>query len=152
MSGHESALKVDLDPPRESLTKLLAHTQATWRILGESQPLWSVLSIEEFENDAGAIASLYDSGYGAAKQLKHTLIRNRIDPDSLHRCLEFGCGLGRVTHWLASDFDQIYAYDISSSHLAEAKRLIPEKYDNIEWLQLHKLEDLDALKRVDLVY
>lgn len=152
MSGHEPALQVDLDPPQESLTKLFEHTQSTWRVLGKSKPLWSVLSIEEFKDEAGAIASFYDSGYGAAQQLKNTLIRNRIDPDSLHTCLEFGCGLGRVTLWLARDFDQVYAYDISSNHLAEAKRLIPEKSDNIEWLQLHKLEDLDALKCVDLVY
>ena len=97
MSGHEPALQVDLYPPQETLTKLFEHTQSTWRVLGKSKPPRFVQSIEEFKDEAGAIALFYDSGYGATQQLKNTLIRNGIDPDSLHTCLELGCGLGRGT-------------------------------------------------------
>ena len=153
MSGHEPEMQVDLNPPEASLARLFDHIQSTWRSLGETQPLWSVLSLDEYRGEEEAATdAFYASGSTTTLQLLHTLKRNGIDLDSLHTCLEFGCGLGRVTNWLSEHFNQVYAYDISSSHLAQAKDLQSEKHRNIEWLQLHVLDDLNNLKPADLIY
>jgi ubiquinone/menaquinone biosynthesis C-methylase UbiE len=38
------------------------------------------------------------------------------------RCLEIGCGVGRMTRAMATDFDELYAVDISPEMIANAQR------------------------------
>jgi 2-polyprenyl-3-methyl-5-hydroxy-6-metoxy-1,4-benzoquinol methylase len=83
--------------------------------------------------------------------LRGTLIRNGCHYGALKEILEFGCGVGRVTRWLAGDRVTVFAYDISEPHLQ-----IAEKYAqaprSITWRLLRSIRDLDSLPKVDLAY
>ena len=152
MTGYEPGLDIELDPDIEVLHRLFHHIQETWRALGEVSPMWSVLSVDEFkEEDKSSIDSFYATGENAALQVLATLRRNNIEPETLGTCLEFGGGLGRITRWLAENFPKVVACDISSSHLEQAKKNL-EMIDNIDWVQLTNLDDLQRLQKVDLVY
>ncbi len=118
------ANQVEIEMSRDLSEKLRAHVQATWTLLGEEAPHWSVLSSEEFrpQNIADNEASFYGSGEQDLNTLLGVLARQEIKPKDLPVCFEFGCGLGRVTLPLAETFKRVIACDISASHLAVARR------------------------------
>ena len=67
-------------------------------------------------------------------------------------CVEFGCGVGRVTIELARHYARVYAYDISATHLAHARRRADEA--RITNIVFHKCGDdpLAGLEPCDLYY
>ncbi len=68
-------------------------------------------------------------------------------------CAEYGCGVGRVTTWLASRFKTVRAFDISASHLEAARRRLEgQGVRNVEFILVRGLDDLGALAGCDLFY
>ena len=57
-------------------------------------------------------------------------LRNKISGKSSTSCLDFACGTGRLTHFLASYFGDIYGVDISESMLEVAK----EKKSHVKFI------------------
>jgi SAM-dependent methyltransferase len=155
LDGHEPPITVELVDDPEQLQHLLTHVQATWQHLGETEPYWSVVTGERFRmaNIEQARAEFYQSGQPDAGRLLRTLERNGIRTSRLRTCLEYGCGVGRVTRWLAPQFDQLYACDISLAHLQSAEQYLrQEQQGNVVYLHIQSLADLEPLPPVDLVY
>jgi SAM-dependent methyltransferase len=50
-------------------------------------------------------------------------------PDLGGRCLEIGCGIGRLTRALANDFESVVAVDVSADMLDRARRVCPRNVD-----------------------
>ena len=90
---------------------------------------------------------------------------------STHRYVEFGCGLGYVARWAATQAAHVTATDLSEEQLAESKRiadeqgltninfrtaniydpgLAPETYDvsYSRWLLMHLNRPVDAMRRI----
>ena len=68
-------------------------------------------------------------------------------------CLELGCGVGRITAWLARRCGHVMATDISASHLAlarDASRRAGRR--NVEFHRLARIETIDALPAFDLFF
>lgn len=103
--------------------RLLEHVQRTWHKLGQERPHWSVLSSETFlpERIDATAAAFYASGAAEARRVVGALQRQGIEPTSVKRVVEYGCGIGRVTPYLARAFDTVTACDISESHLVLAR-------------------------------
>ena len=79
--------------------------------------------------------------------------RNGLAPAAFRTCLEYGCGLGRITRWLSDLFEHVYGYDISASLLAGAEEhLARQDVRNVSLRRISRMEDIDNLDRVDLVY
>ena len=123
LTGDEPALEIEDDVEPAVMSKLIERIGRTWQHLGETEPHWSVISSTRFQSDniKETQAEFFASGEEPASRLFKTLERNAIDPKPLRTCLEYGCGLGRVTGWLAERFDRVYAYDISLAHLQGAE-------------------------------
>ena len=137
------------------LSALLAHTERTWTRLGDEEPHWSVISAERFKQSQldGNRAEFYASGEGDLDTFLAFLARNDIDAGALHRVLEFGCGIGRVTRFLAERFEQVVACDISPSHLKEAELYLQDRQlRNVEWLRVRAITDLDGPADLDAVF
>jgi SAM-dependent methyltransferase len=137
------------------LQTLFTHVQETWEYLGETEPHWSALTSNRFErsNILDNIEAFYDSGRQHVWQLFRTLDRNRIEPARLRSCLEYGCGPGRVSGWLAERFEKVFAYDISRSHLQEAESyLAGAGISNVTLHHIKQVQDISNLPKVDLVY
>jgi SAM-dependent methyltransferase len=119
--------RIDVDIGPERMSAMLAKVRATWRHLGEQAPHFSVLTHDQFKPErlADSIDVFWASGEAEAAQLVALLARHHVDPaDKV--CVEFGCGVGRVTASLASRFRQVHGCDISQPHLAQAQARIGE--------------------------
>jgi SAM-dependent methyltransferase len=105
-----------------ALRKMLDHVEGCWTRLGEHEPHWSVLTQPEFR--AARIADtrlqFYESGKFDADRLVEAASRCGIALPTSGTCFELGCGVGRVSIWLAALFDRLIAADISMPHLREA--------------------------------
>ncbi len=105
---------------------LLMHIKAVWTRLGAERPHWSVLSADRFvpENIEQSRAEFYNSGAADVAMLEACLRRCGLEPGQFRHVFEFGCGIGRVTPFLARSFAQVTAGDVSASHLEMARETV----------------------------
>jgi SAM-dependent methyltransferase len=99
----------------------------------QTDPYWSVLVGERWRigrmSDVEVLEAFYQTGFSDAERVDNWLARSGIVPDSDGICAEYGCGVGRVTAWLAQRFRRERAFDISESHLQAAKqRMVRAKH------------------------
>ena len=155
MTGDEPPQEVQVEVDPEARERLFRRVPETWHALGEAQPHWSVATAEEFrpERIGESLESFYASGEVNVDTLMKTLARNGIDASRLRRCMDFGCGVGRLTVALAKRFPEVVAVDVSASHLAVARDAL-SRYGAAN-ATLHRLEaiaDVAGLPAVDLAY
>lgn len=147
-------LSIDVDVSGAQLDAAFERVRTTWESVGVDEPFWSVLSADEFKRDRLAgTDSFYESGRSHVAQLSATLKRNGVDIGAIESCMEFGCGVGRMTVWLAAQFERVVGCDISRPHLDLARAEIDRRgADNIELLHVADKSDLAELPQADLVY
>lgn len=139
------------------LASLWAHVAGVWTGLGETDPYWSVLTHERFRSenlsDRAIIEDFYQSGQEDVRYLKAFVARSGVSLDSYTNIAEYGCGVGRVTRFLAKEFAHVRAFDISRPHLAAAKlRLDAEKINNVDYVLVQSKDDLGKLEGIDLFF
>jgi 2-polyprenyl-3-methyl-5-hydroxy-6-metoxy-1,4-benzoquinol methylase len=148
-------LNIDIDVDREMLEIMISHIRKVWAEYGKSEPYWSVLTANDYkrENISLNMKRFNDSGKAEVEGLESIILRNDIDIDKLKICLEYGCGVGRVTRWLAMRFEHVFALDISPSHLQIAKKyLYDNELSNVEFIQMESLKTIDTIKKVHILY
>lgn len=146
--GHRA--RMHIDEAIDELPILLQHVQDSWQHLGKIEPYWSVLSSDEYlsSNIESTRQAFYESGRSEVNQIFADLERNDIT--GLKTCIEYGCGVGRVTGWLSERFDLVHGYDISEEHLKIAEEHL--KKNNIKLHQIRTMNDIKAMPKVDLIY
>jgi SAM-dependent methyltransferase len=114
---------VETEATPEQLAAMLARIGTYWAGVGAVAPHWSVLVDERFrpERIGDVEAHFYKTGAHDAALFRSALARHGISPAQLPRCVEFGCGVGRVSVHLAGLFRRVTACDISPPHLALAQ-------------------------------
>ena len=132
--------QVESDVSEENLRRLQERIQETWGALGDSDPYWSVLSDDSFKGEQFEenLTRFYETGEREIQAIMDAVARLglNVTPGT---CLEYGCGVGRLTKALAQRFEHVHAYDISKSHLARAQEhLRLTGTDNVEF---HLVED-----------
>jgi len=156
MSGHEPPISIDFSVSDIELEKLFAHIQSSWTSLGLNDPYFSVLTQGEFEKDSMSnkrIDEFYESGKKEVGRMSKTLDRNSVDHSSFQKCLDFGCGAGRISRWISSEFKTIYAYDVSKNYLEMARKYLEsKKISNVQFRQVTSVDDLRDFPKVDLIY
>lgn len=150
----DPAIPVDVAVSDDQLDAAFERVRATWEQVGADEPYWSVISADRFLSDhLDDTEEFYASGREHAGDLRSILARNGVTPGDVGSCLEFGCGVGRVTHWLARDFPSVVACDISRPHLALTDaRMTQQDIDNVETRLVTGPDDLRDLPAVDLVF
>lgn len=137
------------------LDEFFSHIKSTWLRLGESEPHWSVLSDNKYTQNelADNLDEFYLSGKWEAMQIDHMLARNGLQVSKKGICLEYGCGVGRVTRWLADRYASVYGFDISNSHLKHASEYLARVgHDQVQLIQVDSKEALKQMPQVDLFY
>jgi SAM-dependent methyltransferase len=130
------------------------HIQKTWELLGETDPHWSVLTSDKYKNEHLPQNKdvFYESGRSEVSQFINTLKRNHVELN-FKTCLEYGCGVGRVTAELSHHFNIVYGCDISKFHLDVAKKHFLEKgIGNIKLIHITSIDDIFKLPKADLIY
>jgi len=135
--------RIDTDVEQLTLKALMAHTGQVWHRLGETEPHFSVLSNPMFTSDriGETRDAFYASGEDDVLRLKGTAERCGVQLPLQGTCLELGCGVGRMTLWLAKSFRRVIGVDISASHLAIAEQNVRlEGCRNVELRHVNRLE------------
>jgi SAM-dependent methyltransferase len=129
-------LQIELDAEPAVLDAMLARTGDYWQAAGQEAPHWSVLTNDRFRPEAieEHKAAFYGSGVVEAETLAGILERHGTTAEEVGRCVEFGCGVGRVTIPLARRFRRVIACDVSAAHIAVAKEeAAARRVRNIGW-------------------
>jgi 2-polyprenyl-3-methyl-5-hydroxy-6-metoxy-1,4-benzoquinol methylase len=145
---------VETNPPFDKLEALFDRVRKQWGVLGESEPHWSVLTDDKFKpvNIQETVEDFYETGEATAVMIDQFSARADRGPPS-GTCLELGCGVGRVTQYLARRFDRVIAVDVSPGNLAVAERhLFQQAIGNVELVQLTSITDLDTLAGFDFFF
>lgn len=155
LAGDEPAMSIENVSDEILLQVLFKHIQDTWSYLGETEPHWSVVTSEQFlQSQINTTKELfYNSGQANVLQLFKTLERNGLDTTAFKSCLEYGCGLGRVTRWLSEKFETVFGCDISKAHLQGAEHYLQSQgIGNINLRHVQEVKDIKNLPKVDVIY
>jgi 2-polyprenyl-3-methyl-5-hydroxy-6-metoxy-1,4-benzoquinol methylase len=137
------------------LAALFSRVSSTWSRLGQQDPYFSVCTDPRLLGaeigDQGK-EELYASGQDELRHLASFAARSGIDLAG-RSCLELGCGVGRVTRWLAPVFRRVHAIDVSPGHLAIAQRELSEAgIENVSLTQISSPEDLRQIVGYDVFF
>jgi SAM-dependent methyltransferase len=145
-------LDIEIEVRPEVLSAMLRKVELNWSTLGKSEPYWSVLTDERFRT--AIIGENINEFYMSGKHdvLSFTLAADRggVDFRNLHRCFELGCGVGRLSVWLARIFPELIAADISAPHLRLAGGIIGRMgLKNVELHCINAVDQIAALPTFD---
>lgn len=146
MDGNEPPQPVQVRVSDEEAAQLFARVQEVWHALGEVKPHWSVVTADQFrpDNIAASLDHFYATGETNIATVLRTLERNEVDWQRLKRCMDFGCGVGRLTAALARRFEHVHGVDVSASHLEIAREALEKRAPGK--VTLHHLERIDAVE------
>lgn len=147
-------IPVETQVSAEVLDLMFERIHKQWDHLGATEPFWSVVTqpqnyMADFDQHR---EQFYASGNIACQTFLATLRRSGINPAHLDTCLEVGCGVGRVTGYLAGAFSKVIAADISDKHLELAKSHLAAKgVQNVELQHWHNVDQMRQLPQVDAI-
>jgi len=108
-------------------------TNVEWRYWGQHDPLWAVASFEGREKigtkpwTPEEFLALGAADFAdVSRQWEHYGMRRG-------RCVEIGCGAGRMTSALARTFDTVLAVDVSEHQVARARELLGPAARNVDF-------------------
>lgn len=148
-------MDVEYEAAPDKLAALFEKTSRQWHHLGETEPHWSVLTNDSYfqENFAMNREAFYASGKAELTMFDATLARARVDTKGMTRCLELGCGVGRITTPLATRFREVVGVDISAAHLRVGQEHVQrEGIENISFVHLDSIDDVARLGAFDVLY
>jgi 2-polyprenyl-3-methyl-5-hydroxy-6-metoxy-1,4-benzoquinol methylase len=158
--GHLDALPpnvidLDLSPAKRQL--LWDHLITVWSRLGREDPYWSVLTSEDFRianmSRADQIDRFYESGRLDIERLVKYLSRNGRRLPEHGTCVDFGCGLGRTTLWLARRCKRVLGVDVSENHINIARESLAARgVTNVDFHLVRTRRDLDVLRGIDFFH
>lgn len=113
--------------------------ELTWEEKAKSNPLFAIMSQENFVNANTEITEdqlslFYDRGEQFWQRWFQTLFWETRDKKEL-RILDYGCGMGRITNQAANFSNHTYGVDISKTQIEYAKKYCPKR-DQIQFLSL----------------
>ncbi len=147
-------LNIELVANAKDLGKCAAKIKTAWEHMGDETAHYSVLSNDVFlpDNLHDSIHSFWASGEPEAAQAIKALDQYGVRNLSEKVCVEYGCGVGRVTVNFAKHFKTIHAYDISRNHLKLAvTRAKEQAVSNIEFHECSK-DFRVAIEHCDFFY
>ena len=143
--------KVQSEVNKPTLQHLFQRTIKQWTNLGDVEPYWSVLSsakfeVETFEQHSKEFWSSGSKILDLIDRIEHEFNLDFSDGS----ILELGCGVGRMTWYLATRARRIIGVDISAGNLAIAQSRVSDHADRCELMLLTDFEQLKGPPRLDL--
>lgn len=144
--------RVDIDATPSELKACLEKVKHAWEHLGSEKPHFSVLTESRYLPDQidNSLMQFMQTGESEVQELEKILERHGLRDLSQLTCVEFGCGVGRLTHGLVKRFAKVHGYDISRQHLELAEKSI--KGSGNGYLHLVPAGVLPALAACDVYY
>lgn len=99
----------------------LRHVQKTYEKLGESDPLYAVLSFSEAKGNRWDPEAFFQRGRDEIDAALAHLSAIGLKPEP-GRAMDFGCGAGRLTQALCEHFEGVIGIDIAQTMVDTARR------------------------------
>ena len=106
--------------------------EQTWEMLGKTDPLWAVLTCPSKRYGQWDKADFYSTGQRWVDELMQQ-VHDASILSQFDRVMDFGCGPGRLTRYLASYFEDCVGIDISQS-MIELARIENLTYANCQFV------------------
>lgn len=100
----------------------LRRLQSHWHRLGQSDPMWAILTEPGTRGGQWDEARFFQTGEAEIRDRFRDLERRGIRPEP-GQALDFGCGIGRLTQALAGRFRHVTGVDIAPSMIERAMAL-----------------------------
>ncbi len=144
---------VDAAATPDALARMVAQVERVWTRLGAEEPHWSVITEERYKQASFAANEAHFIEYGRLDEARFAAAASRagLDLGRYQLCFELGCGVGRLTSWLAGRFARVLGADISTAHLAVARAALASR-PNVELRHLPTLAALQTLPPFDVFY
>ena len=148
-------IEYDISPHKKAL--LLSHVESVWNNYGNTETYWSVLTDKNYLNrnrTQKQLNTFYETGKSEILCIENTLRRCGVWKELNKKdCMEYGCGVGRMTIHLSNLFQHVTGMDISDGHLNLAKQKLSElNIKNVNLKKIKNLEDLKHLPKYDFIY
>jgi SAM-dependent methyltransferase len=101
-----------------SSASALSRVQKQWTILGESDPLWAVLTRPEKRLGGWDEEEFFETGVREIAEVIENA--RRVSAVRFGTAVDFGCGVGRLSQALAEKFECVIGVDIAESMIREA--------------------------------
>jgi SAM-dependent methyltransferase len=98
----------------------LEETRRNWEQFGREDPLWAILTSPDRKHNRWDVEEFFRTGEAEIARLFERLSALGL-PVGRSRCLDFGCGVGRVSQALCSYFDRCDGVDIAQSMIDRAR-------------------------------
>jgi len=148
-------IPVETEVSNEVMYQMFERIHQEWEHLGETEPYWSVVTQPQYyqaEFEAHR-EQFFASGNYSCQIFLAALRRCGVNPDELQTCLEVGCGVGRVTAYLAGTFTNVIAADISKNHLDIATQYMKSRViNNVKFQHWLNVQQLNNLSQVDAIF
>src|SRR5215212_8030883 len=92
-----------------------------WEAFGDADPLFGILSDPTRHGGQWGVGEFFASGEAHVAQLLRVLHEHSASFRG-GRCLDFGCGVGRLTIPLSHSFERTVGVDVARSMIAVARR------------------------------
>ncbi len=148
-------IPVETEVSGEALDQMFERIHKEWDHLGTTEPYWSVVTQPQYyqsEFEAHR-EQFFKSGNHSCQVFLAALRRSGVNPADLNTCLEVGCGVGRVTGFLAGAFSKVLACDISKPHIDLAHQHLQSKgVQNVELVHWRTVQQILQLPQVDAIF
>src|SRR5579863_2311530 len=143
-------IEVEIDASPSQLSAMMRRVESQWQRLGSSEPHWSVITADAFRaaHIKDTEAAFYETGRGFIECLQQTAERSGVSLSGFRDCFELGCGVGRLTVWLAGLFERVVAADISPPHLALAREALDRR--DVHLLHLDSFDAIETVPEFDV--
>ncbi|NOK61608.1 MAG: hypothetical protein GFH27_549313n16 [Chloroflexi bacterium AL-W] len=123
----------------------------TWEQFGRIDPLWSIVTAPDKIGGKWDTREFFDSGKAQIQSLMED-VQSLDTPIRFGTCLDFGCGVGRLTQGLCLYFAQCSGVDVSPSMIKLANKY--NRYPDTCWYYVNEKPDLSlfADNSFDFVY
>ena len=150
------ANRIELDLAAAQRDLVWLRIAKAWSEWGKEDPYLSVLGSDEFRMEnisAAQVERFYDSGEPNIDRVQRYLARHGRQLPKDGTCVDYGCGLGRTTLWLARQCERVLAIDVSEPHLALARENLKARgVHNVEFHLLQSRSDLQLLHGIDFFH
>lgn len=116
----------------------LKRLQNNWEKLAQTDPLWAILVNPHKKGGRWSLDEFFAKGTKEICEIMNCLEIHNIEFNK-RRALDFGCGVGRLTQALSTNFEQVTGVDISNEMIELAIKL--NKIDNCKFI-LNSSKDL----------
>lgn len=123
-----------------------------WHNITKTEPYWSVLTEDRYKMENIELSEFYKTGEAQAESLSAYITSNNLVTD-IDNCLDFGCGVGRMTAPLSKIANHVDALDLSSGMIEIADQYLKENsIDNVTLVDTSMDAFLPKLHKYDLVF